>query len=328
MLRNGHNARDRASDRFSEPGSSEQRAGSESADPFSIQRLEQDVRGGASQQSMAMLIADEIIPRLIAAHRISEPVLRLVETMPEVIVALDPERLADESVNIDTSRLLELAQAALSAGLSFEALMIDVMAPAARILGERWETDKADFVEVTLGLWRLQELVHLLAVGHQLPAHSYDALPDRRVLCAVAPGDDHYFGSVMLEEMFRRAGWSARGARNLRLEDLLAEVRLGSFDLIALTVSVETNSAAIADMVSALRSASRNPGVSIMVGGPVFNQKPGLADEVGADATASDGRAALQKAEMLVGQLQGRRSSGARPDKAGRQPPRPGLQPG
>lgn len=278
------------------------------------------------QQSMATLIADEIIPRLIAAHRGDESNVDPAGVQ-DVLIALNPVRLADEAVATDAGRLLEIAEAAMTAGLSFEALLVDVMAPAARILGERWEDDRADFVEVTLGLWRLQELVHLLAAGRQPFGHDYAGMSERRVLCAVAPDDTHSFGSVLLEEMFRRAGWIASAARGLSSGALLAEVRQGSFELIALTVSVERNSAVLAGLVSALKAASRNPGVRIMVGGPVFVADPGLADAIGADATAPDARTALKMAEMLVGQmLVGRTDS--RPASAGSVRPRPGLQPG
>jgi hypothetical protein len=126
--------------------------------------------------------------------------------------------------------------------------------------------------------------------------------------------------------MFRRSGWSASGARHLDRRALLAAVHDSSFDIIALTLSVERNSAVIAELVAALRHASRNPGVRIMVGGPVFNEQPGLAELVGADGTASDARAALHKAEMLVGQLLVGRTD-AQSGQNGRNPFRSGLQP-
>jgi MerR family transcriptional regulator, light-induced transcriptional regulator len=41
--------------------------------------------------------------------------------------------------------------------------------------------------------------------------------------------------------------------------------------------------------------------VGVMVGGPIFTDNPGLAAEVGADATAQDGRQAPGVAEQLLG---------------------------
>jgi methanogenic corrinoid protein MtbC1 len=245
---------------------------------------------------MASLIADEIIPRLIAAHR-AEP----GQTSGVEAIALDPAHLADLAIHSDARHLADISEIAMAQGLGFEALMLDVMTPAARILGERWEDDRADFIEVTLGLWRLQELVHELA-SRRCGADTGPVMHERRILCAVAPGDDHSFGSLLLEEMFRRAGWTCSGLRGATRAQLRRNVSESWFEIIALTVSVERNSAALTDLVADLRAASCNPGVSIMVGGPVFNDHASLADEIGADATASNARAALHQAELLVGQ--------------------------
>lgn len=247
------------------------------------------------QQTMASLIADEIIPRLIAAHR-AEPGPAPIDSGRR----LDPARLADLAVHSETRHLADLSEIAMADGLDFESLMLDVMAPAARILGKRWEEDRADFVEVTLGLWRLQELVHELASRRcGIECH---VMHERRILCAVSPGDDHSFGSLVLEEIFRRAGWACTGLRDASRSQLLRQVSEGWFEIIALTVSVERNSETLTDLVADLRAASCNPSVSIMVGGPVFNDHASLAGEIGADATASNARAALHQAELLVGQ--------------------------
>lgn len=284
-------------------------------------------RGPAScNQSMASLIADEIIPRLIAAHRAEAGA-----TCADGGIILNPAHLADLAVHSETRLLADLSEAAMAEGLGFDSLMLDVMAPAARILGERWEDDRADFIEVTLGLWRLQELVHELA--SRRCGIEGEVMHERRILCAVAPGDDHSFGSLLLEEMFRRAGWTCTGLRGASRSQLLRQVSEGWFEIIALTVSVESNSATLTDLVADLRAASCNPGVSIMVGGPVFNDHASLADQIGADATASNARAALHQAELLVGHYlvgSDRTASGhAMPrGAAGHPAARAGIQPG
>jgi methanogenic corrinoid protein MtbC1 len=262
---------------------------------------------------MANLISDEIIPRLVAAHR-SPPGAR--NMADERAFALDPETIANLAVTRDAGHLADLAEAAVAAGLPYDSLLVDFFAPAARILGARWEDDSADFIEVTLGLWRMQEVVHEMASrrlgdGQPIVLHP----PERRILCAVVPGDDHSFGSLVLEDLFRRGGWTTTGLRGVGRPELAACVRHNWFDIVALTASVARNSAVFARLVSELRAASRNPGVSIMVGGLVFNEQPELAEEVGADATARDARAALQQAELLVGKLLvGHRSDSMRED--------------
>jgi methanogenic corrinoid protein MtbC1 len=53
-------------------------------------------------------------------------------------------------------------------------------------------------------------------------------------------------------------------------------------------------------MLPRLRALARNPDMGIMVGGPLFVAQPGLAAEIGADATAANGQEAVSAAESLI----------------------------
>jgi methanogenic corrinoid protein MtbC1 len=287
-----------------------------------------DSAGLAADRDMSSLIQDEIIPRLLAAHRLEETELRPnVGLPPRVGGRMDPDAVADQAIVCEAGGLLQMFEVAIAQGADVETLLLDVLAPAARCLGTRWEEDTADFIDVTMGLWRLQEVVHELTgrnAGQEVAVSN-----GRRIMCAVAPGDDHSFGSVILEEFFRRAGWNAQGGRSSSRSELLSSMLSEWFDVVALTVTVEQPSGTLADLVAAMRAASRNPAVQIMVGGRIFSEQPGLADAVGADATASDARGALSKAERLIGQLQVgdgfARMAGA---SLGHQPQRRGPVPG
>ena len=52
----------------------------------------------------------------------------------------------------------------------------------------------------------------------------------------------------------------------------------------------------------ALRRASRNPDLVILVGGRVFSERPELAQDVGADGTAADGELAVALAVTILEQ--------------------------
>jgi len=53
--------------------------------------------------------------------------------------------------------------------------------------------------------------------------------------------------------------------------------------------------------ICALRRASRNREIGVLVGGPLLIEKPELAEIVGADATAADGPQAVLRAEHIRG---------------------------
>ncbi|MCK7474807.1 MAG: hypothetical protein MZV49_17440 [Rhodopseudomonas palustris] len=74
------------------------------------------------------------------------------------------------------------ALAAFAAGLraqgaSEDAILLQLLAPAARRLGSMWEADTIDFASVTIGVSRLQRLLHHFAA--QSPNDAADARPPR-----------------------------------------------------------------------------------------------------------------------------------------------------
>ena len=187
----------------------------------------------------------------------------------------------------------------LARGATVEALLVDLLAPAARRLGEYWEEDRCDFVDVTMGLWRLQEVVHELAARG--PVDRRHAAP--RALFAAMPGDQHSFGAVVIEDVFARAGWATDRLGDTAMPELLDRAGEEWFDVIGLTVSCDSHTAALPSAIVALRNVSRNPRVVVMVGGRVFAENPRLASDVGADGTARDARSAVKMAQELIDAL-------------------------
>jgi methanogenic corrinoid protein MtbC1 len=56
----------------------------------------------------------------------------------------------------------------------------------------------------------------------------------------------------------------------------------------------------LSSLIGALRAASLNPSIGVMVGGQLFAAHPERAGAVGADATAADASQAVVQAEELV----------------------------
>jgi methanogenic corrinoid protein MtbC1 len=49
-----------------------------------------------------------------------------------------------------------------------------------------------------------------------------------------------------------------------------------------------------------MRNASANPRITVLVGGRMINENPGLVETIGADGTGADALAALDTAESLM----------------------------
>jgi len=245
----------------------------------------------------ATLVESEIIPRLVVAHR-HEPDARSCKVRESAhISAQEAALFAPHALLEDACTLLDRVELFLARGVSVDTLFVELLAPAARYLGTMWEEDTADFVAVTMALWRLQEIVR------ELSARETSAPRDEhcgRVLFSVMPGEDHSFGTVLVEDVFRRAGWSTTLLTQCNTSQLLATVANDCYDIVGLTVTSEQHCGNVPAVIMGLRNVSRNPNVSVMLGGFAFADQSERALQLGADATAVDATSALAVARDLV----------------------------
>ncbi len=252
---------------------------------------------GDYDRPLSALIECEIIPRLMAAHASAAmPSAEIGTDGP--IDSVEVGIFAPLVMQVDADRLLAHIETILDRGVSVETVMVDLLAPAARLLGEYWDDDRCDFVDVTMGLWRLQEVVHEIA--GRMPSIRTDPGDRHRALFASLQGDHHSFGTIVLDEVFRHGGWLTDRINDAETPVLLDAATADWFDIIGLTISCDCHIAGLASIIAALRRVSRNPRVCIMVGGAIFNADPDLATKVGADGTASDAKLALKMAGDLL----------------------------
>lgn len=248
--------------------------------------------------ALRRLVEAEIIPRLLLAHRGEAGLLQTIGTDAGKIDGKTARHFATAALHQEAYGLLVEVDALIARGSSVEAIFLEVLAPAARHLGTMWDQDAVDFVDVTMALWRLQEIVHELAA--RMPGAAERRGGERRALFASMPGEQHGFGSLMVEEFFRRAGWTTSSEPGASEAELIAAVGTRWFEIVGLTVSLAENLARLPDLIARLRAASRNPRLGIMVGGGVFVAHPDWATGCGADATAADARGAVLVAETLL----------------------------
>lgn len=255
---------------------------------------------GDSSRSLTKLIEGEIIPRLMVAHARGD--CGRAPDSGAVVGQAEIEAFTPLTLAVEADALLDYVEGLLRRGVSVETVLIDLLAPAARRLGLFWEEDRCDFVEVTMGLWRLQEVAHDIAA--RLPSHRLPETGRPRALFAPMPGEQHSFGTVLVEEIFAREGWGTDLVYAPNAPELAARLADRWFDLIGLTVSCDCNIGALPSLILSLRAASRNPDLCVMVGGRVFVEDPALAARVGADGTAADAKMAIEIAGKMVGASQ------------------------
>ena len=240
-------------------------------------------------------VTSDVIPELLARLRprtIEEPV-------PAMVVST--EHVA-ELASLVLARNEPSAAAFIGAlhdkGAAPESLYLDLLAPAARTLGQMWEDDHADFAEVALGLWRLQRAMNALSPA--FIGHAGAAMGAPRIVLVPLPGETHTFGLSMVFDFFCRAGWDAWTGPVESSAALHAMVGQQFISVLGFSLACDDRLADVREEIAAVRRVSKNPDIAIMVGGPSFTANPALANLVGADATATDGKQAVTQAAALL----------------------------
>jgi methanogenic corrinoid protein MtbC1 len=214
------------------------------------------------------------------------------------ISASQAEGFAAVVLRLEAHALMGQVEGFIARGASVEAVLIDLLAPAARQLGLWWEEDSCDFVDVTMGLWRLQQIVYELSA--RTPGKAPVFGQSRKAVFSVFPGSDHSFGTVIVEECFRREGWQTSLLTSATDQQLINLVAEHHYDVIGLTITRDDEMAHAPSLIGRIRSRSRNPMLGVIVGGRIFTQSPELALQIGADATAADAEQAVIRAEILL----------------------------
>lgn len=243
------------------------------------------------QAKLAELVGAAILPGLLELHRDDQagPVFGEVPTGAEV------QELARLVLSPDLAAAAAYVTLLRQRGLSMDTLFIGLLEPAARHLGALWDDDACDFVDVTLGLGRLQKLLAVFNCTHTLPALDQR----RRVLLATMPGDPHMFGLNMVEKFLCAGGWAVEVAMGASVEALAAKLEAGWFAVAGFTLGSERHLGTLRAAIPIVRARSRNPAVGVMVGGGMFTAAPELAKDIGADATAADAPTAVLVAQRL-----------------------------
>ncbi len=258
---------------------------------------------------LSLLLENLVIPRLIADRAgqafwqdVAAPDMTDVNVRAtserRTITNSDVEIFSRLSVNEEAHVLLAFVDECLATGSSVETIFVDLLAPAARRLGEYWDADSEDFVGVTMGLWRIQEVLRELTM--RIPPVASPGHGQRSALFSPMPGEQHSFGTLMIAECFQRAGWETEVLIEPTQSELTGKVARQHYDVIGLTVSNDCSTGTLHGLVTAIKVVSSNPHIRVLLGGRVINELPDLVASSGADATATDALSAVALADALV----------------------------
>jgi len=242
-------------------------------------------------------IQTEILPRLLSLHRQDERVVT-ARIDGEAPSRADIASFVSLVMADDMEQMRAIADRVIVQCGSRDALLNEWLTPAALLLGEMWEHDFCDFTAVTLGLLHLDQLMKETASGGlERPlrcGHDY------RILLLPAPGEQHGFGLAMVADAFREGGWCVRSGAAVPRQKLARLVRHEWFDVFGLSVTSDRHLKGLAACIRAVRAASCNPNLYIMLGGRAIAENPERTRFLGGDATARDAAGALADANIYM----------------------------
>ena len=246
-------------------------------------------------------IHEKIIPQLVLAHRAEPYGADACESARPPPTEQEVAQFADLAVDEDLPLALAFVQAIASEGISLETVLLHLVAPAARLLGEQWQLDTRTFTEVTIGLGTLQQVVHILG-----PSYAPGIAHRGVVLLVAAPREQHTLGIYVLGEIFRRAGWGVQVAPNMTEDELVCVVQSEPVVMVGFSVSNQDLLAPLARLVDAVKKASFNRDIAVMMGGSLDLEA--VADQIGA-MFCSDPLDAVRRLEHHTSFIESRKRS-------------------
>lgn len=244
-------------------------------------------------------IETEIIPRLLLAHRVGPISPAIGAAIGRELAPKDIDAFVAAVLGREEHAALNYVQGLIDAGVSVEAVYLDLLAPTARRLGALWEQDACDFVEVTVALGRVQSVLRRLSRMFIADGDG-DGIKGRALL-ACLPGEQHTLGLFMVAEFFVRDGWSVNVGPPLSELDLLSLLRQDWYDVLGFSLSCDSHLPRVRREIRNVRAHSRNKHIRILVGGRMFVNQPDLVERIGADGSAVDARSAPEVAARLLG---------------------------
>jgi len=238
-------------------------------------------RGGSSESSGVALFASQVVS-LLAERNVRGP----TEPRESLIDGLITASLSGEKACF-ADLLSEMKRNRVSV-----AALADVYIPiAARRMGEAWHDDRMSWMDVSMGVSRLQSL--LREIGLAWAADQAGDTGHGTVLLIIPDREQHTLGPMVAMGQMRRFGVSVCLRIAPSVDELRSLLVARNFDGVMISVAVEEKLESVRKTVAFLKSAAPSP-IPVVVGGAVMCTRQDVADRTGADLASNDIGSALE----------------------------------
>jgi 5-methyltetrahydrofolate--homocysteine methyltransferase len=205
------------------------------------------------------------------------------------MATLEELRQAIISGNRDQAK--ELTQRALDEGVEPRTIVVDGIAKAMEVVGEKFRTNEFFVPELLIAQRAMKQS---LSVMSGTPVDHIGT-----VVVGTVKGDLHDIGKNLVAAMLEGAGFKVVDLGvDVSPEQFVKAGQENSANIVAMSALLTTTMGSMRDTVAALTQAGLRSNVRVLIGGAPVTQS--YADEIKADAYAPDAATAVDKAKALL----------------------------
>jgi 5-methyltetrahydrofolate--homocysteine methyltransferase len=201
------------------------------------------------------------------------------------------EDLKQAIISGNRDKAKELTQKAVEEGVETRTIVVDGIASAMEVVGEKFRANEFFVPELLIAQRAMKESLSMMS-GAEIDYVG-------TVVIGTVKGDLHDIGKNLVAAMLEGAGFKVVDLGvDVSPDQFVAAGRENSANLVAMSALLTTTMGSMRDTVTALESAGVRDTIKVMIGGAPVTQS--YADEIKADGYAPDAASAVEQAKQLL----------------------------
>jgi len=199
-------------------------------------------------------------------------------------IDLTTERLLQLCVSGDRAGVRELHSQLETAGVSATEIAQRLYWPSMQVIFRMWRQD-----QLTALAYRYATRILRMLVDQAQARYSQSQRNGRRLLCVCGPEESEDTAGQLCADLLEASGYEVLfAAGGVAKDEIMQEVAQRKPDAVVVFAAAASDAPRIRELIDGLREIHRNQSVPVICGAGVFARAEGLAEEIGATATAHD----------------------------------------
>ena len=209
---------------------------------------------------------------------------------------MDLNQIANNLINGKAPQVKELVKKALDEGMGVEKILNEGLIAGMDVVGKKFQANEFYVPEMLIAARAMKagmEIIRPILIQEDIKSQG-------TVVIGTAKGDLHDIGKNLVGMMLEGAGFEVIDLGiDVAPEKFVQTAKEKKAHLIGVSALLTTTMVGMKDVIKALKEASLDSKVKVMIGGAPLTQS--YADEIGADGYAPDAASAVDKAKKLLG---------------------------